>query len=71
MLINHRRRRIATSINSGIVEYIDLSTRGWGHLDAPTMMLAERAADHILGRGLLPAEPAPFYVALNRQSAQR
>jgi choline dehydrogenase len=35
------------------------------------MMLAERAADHILGRGLLPAEPAPFYVALNWQSAQR
>ncbi|WP_413990288.1 choline dehydrogenase [Labrys okinawensis] len=42
-----------------------------GNLNAPSIMIGEKASDHILGKTMLPPSNAPFYQAQDWQTKQR
>jgi choline dehydrogenase len=42
-----------------------------GNLNAPTIMIGEKGADHVMGKGMLPASNVPAYRAPDWETSQR
>ncbi|WP_029353266.1 choline dehydrogenase [Bosea sp. 117] len=71
MAVVDRETRVIGLSGLRVVDSSIMPSVTTGNLNAPTIMLAEKAADHILGKPLLAPSNAPYYVAPDWQRAQR
>src|SRR5580700_994119 len=70
MAVVDNQARVIGADSLRVVDSSIMPTITSGNLNAPTIMLAEKAADHILGRPLLAPSNLPYYEALDWQTAQ-
>ena len=63
--------RVRGVVNLRVVDSSVMPSVTTGNLNAPTIMIGEKGADHILGRGMLAASNAPYHAAQGWETAQR
>ena len=71
MTVVDSQGRVVGLDNLRVVDSSIMPSITTGNLNAPTIMLAEKMADAILGKTPLPASTAPYFVAEHWQSRQR